>query len=177
MVTAYTTRASPARTWAGLGILTPAVLLLAIDGTVLALAIPALTADLDPSSTQVLWIGDIYSFALAGLLVVTGNLADRIGRKRLLMIGSVGFGLSSLAAAFVPTPELLIAARAVLGYPRQRCDCRHALRATGATVCAIGAAAHRRTGRTRDLSQRRPTRHRGPVLGGSGSRRQAEGRP
>ncbi|GAB3560192.1 MFS transporter [Spelaeicoccus albus] len=115
MVTSYSTRRSGARTWAGLGILTLAVLLLAIDGTVLALAIPALTADLAPSSTQILWIGDIYSFALAGLLVVMGNLADRIGRKRLLMFGSVGFGLSSLAAAFAPTPELLIVARTVLG--------------------------------------------------------------
>lgn len=115
MVISHTSRRSLTRIWAGLGILTLAVLLLAIDGTVLALAVPALTADLEPSSTQILWIGDIYSFALAGLLVVMGNLADRIGRKRLLMIGSIGFGLSSLAAAFAPTPELLIAARAVLG--------------------------------------------------------------
>lgn len=104
-----------ARSWVALGILTLAVLLLAIDGTVLALAIPALTADLDPTATQLLWIGDIYSFALAGLLVTMGNLADRIGRKRLLLIGAVGFGLSSLMAAFAPTPELLILARAVLG--------------------------------------------------------------
>jgi DHA2 family multidrug resistance protein-like MFS transporter len=112
-----TTTAPPAtrRRWAALGILTLAVLLLAIDGTVLALAVPALTADLSPTATQLLWIGDIYSFALAGLLVTMGNLADRIGRKRLLLIGSVGFGLSSLLAAFAPTPELLIVARAVLG--------------------------------------------------------------
>jgi DHA2 family multidrug resistance protein-like MFS transporter len=103
------------RSWAALGILTLAVLLLAIDGTVLALAVPALTADLSPTATQLLWIGDIYSFALAGLLVTMGNLADRIGRKRLLLIGSVGFGLSSLLAAFAPTPELLIVARAILG--------------------------------------------------------------
>jgi len=103
------------RNWAALGVLTLAVLLLAIDGTVLALAVPALTADLNPTATQLLWIGDIYSFALAGLLVTMGNLADRVGRKRLLLIGSVGFGLSSLLAAFAPTPELLIVARAILG--------------------------------------------------------------
>ncbi|RDI44615.1 DHA2 family multidrug resistance protein-like MFS transporter, partial [Nocardia mexicana] len=115
MATSHVTGPSSSRRWAGLGILTLAVLLLAIDGTVLALAIPALTADLEPSSTQILWIGDIYAFALAGLLVVMGNLADRLGRKRLLMIGSIGFGLSSLAAAFAPTPELLIVARTVLG--------------------------------------------------------------
>lgn len=113
-MTTSSPRAS-ARSWAALGILTLAVLLLAIDGTVLALAIPALSVDLAPTATQILWIGDIYSFALAGLLVVMGNLADRIGRKRLLIIGSIGFGLSSLAAAFAPTPELLIVARTVLG--------------------------------------------------------------
>lgn len=104
-----------ARSWAALGILTLAVLLLAIDGTVLALAVPALTADLDPTATQLLWIGDIYSFALAGLLVTMGNVADRIGRKRLLLIGSLGFGASSLLAAFATSPEMLIVARAVLG--------------------------------------------------------------
>jgi DHA2 family multidrug resistance protein-like MFS transporter len=103
------------RSWAALGILTLAVLLLAIDGTVLALAVPALTADLNPTATQLLWIGDIYSFALAGLLVTMGNLADRIGRKRLLLMGSVGFGLSSLLAAFATTPDLLIVARVILG--------------------------------------------------------------
>ncbi|WP_205969816.1 MFS transporter, partial [Pseudomonas viridiflava] len=95
--------------------LTLAVVLLAIDGTVLALAVPSLTADLDPTATQVLWIGDVYSFALAGLLVTMGNVADRIGRKRLLLVGSVAFGLASAAAAFASSPELLISARALLG--------------------------------------------------------------
>ena len=93
MTTSRSTHAATGRSWAALGILTLAVMLLAIDGTVLTLAIPALTADLMPSASQILWIGDIYSFTLSGLLVVMGNLADRIGRKRLLMIGSVGFGL------------------------------------------------------------------------------------
>lgn len=114
-MTTTTTPPATTRSWAALGILTLAVLLLAIDGTVLALAVPALTADLNPTATQLLWIGDIYSFALAGLLVTMGNLADRIGRKRLLLIGSVGFGLSSLLAAFAATPEMLIAARVILG--------------------------------------------------------------
>ncbi|WP_221584846.1 MFS transporter [Microbacterium sp. G2-8] len=103
------------RQWAALGVLTIAIVLLAVDATVLALAIPALTDALSPTATQVLWIGDIYSFAIAGLLVTMGNLADRVGRKRLLLIGSVAFGLASVLAAFAPSAELLIAARALLG--------------------------------------------------------------
>ena len=64
-----------------------AVFLVAVDGTVLSLATPSIVRDLQPSASQVLWIGDIYSFVLAGLLITMGNLGDRIGRKRLLMIG------------------------------------------------------------------------------------------
>ncbi|BDI23014.1 MFS transporter [Herbiconiux sp. L3-i23] len=104
-----------AREWTALAVVTLAVVLLAIDGTVLALAVPSLTAALDPTATQILWIGDIYSFALAGLLVTMGNVADRFGRKRLLLIGAAGFGIASVIAAFAPTPELLIAARVLLG--------------------------------------------------------------
>ncbi len=106
---------SPRRRWAALSVLAGAVLLLAIDGTVLYLAVPSMTRDLDPTATQVLWIGDIYSLALAGLLVTMGNLADRVGRKRLLLIGATAFGLASTLAAFAPTAELLIAARLLLG--------------------------------------------------------------
>lgn len=103
------------REWAGLGVLVLAVVLLAVDATVLALAVPALTADLGATSTQVLWIGDVYSLALAGLLVTMGNAADRIGRKRLLLLGTAAFGLASLGAALSPSPEVLIAARLLLG--------------------------------------------------------------
>ncbi|MBL7253556.1 MFS transporter [Paractinoplanes lichenicola] len=103
------------RQWAALAVLTLTVVLLAVDGTVLALAVPSMTADLGPSATQLLWIVDVYSFALAGLLIVTGNLADRIGRKRLLLIGSFAFGAASALAAFAPSAELLIAARVLLG--------------------------------------------------------------
>lgn len=91
------------------------VLILAIDATVLYLAVPALTRDLSPTAEQLLWIGDIYSLALAGLLVTMGSIADRIGRKRLLMIGVVAFGLASIVAAFSTSAEMLIAARALLG--------------------------------------------------------------
>jgi len=101
--------------WIALLVLALAVLLLAVDGTVLSLAVPALSEALDPSATELLWIGDAYSFALAGLLVTMGTLGDRIGRKRLLLIGTVGFAGASLLAAFAPTAGWLIAARVLLG--------------------------------------------------------------
>ena len=87
------------RDWAALAVLTLAVTLLAVDATVLSLAIPSLSADLAPSASQLLWIGDVYSFVLAGLLVTMGNVADRIGRRRPLLIGTAGFGVSSVLAA------------------------------------------------------------------------------
>lgn len=110
-----TVRAAGRREWLALAVLTLAVVLLAIDGTVLALAIPSLVADLSPTSSQVLWIGDIYSFLLAGLLVTMGNVADRAGRKRLLLIGVGGFGVVSVFAAFAGSAGELIVARALLG--------------------------------------------------------------
>ncbi|OHF24778.1 hypothetical protein BKP30_27420 [Rhodococcus erythropolis] len=83
------------------------VVLLAVDGTVLYLAVPSLTTDISPTATQLLWIGDIYSFVLAGLLITMGNLADRIGRKRLLLIGAGAFGLASRWLRLHPTPKPL----------------------------------------------------------------------
>lgn len=104
-----------AREWVALVVLTLAVVLLAVDATVLALAVPALTEALQPTAVEILWIGDIYSFAIAGLLVTMGNVADRVGRKRLLMIGAVAFGLASVLGAFAASSAVLIAARALLG--------------------------------------------------------------
>lgn len=106
---------SNGRKWGTLVIACLAVLLLALDLTVLFLAIPKLTEDLAPSSTQLLWISDIYGFALAGFLIIMGNIGDRIGRKRLLLIGVVAFGVSSALTAFAWSPETLIAARGLLG--------------------------------------------------------------
>lgn len=106
---------SPRRRWAALTVLVGAVLLLAIDGTVLYLAVPSLTRDLAPTATQVLWIGDVYSLALAGLLVTMGTVADRVGRKRVLLTGALAFGVASALAAFAPNAEALIAARLLLG--------------------------------------------------------------
>lgn len=104
-----------AREWAGLSVLALALLLLAVDATVLDLAVPAISADLAPTTPQLLWIIDVYSFVLAGLLVVMGNLGDRIGRRRLLLIGAIGFGIASAFAAWAVSPAMLIAARVLQG--------------------------------------------------------------
>lgn len=104
-----------ARAWAGLAVLALPTFLLGLDVTVLYLALPALAADLQPGSTQALWIMDSYGFLIAGFLITMGALGDRIGRRRLLMIGAAAFGLASVLAAFAPTANALIAARALLG--------------------------------------------------------------
>ncbi|NJP74145.1 MFS transporter, partial [Streptomyces sp. C1-2] len=85
------TQRAPGR-WIALGVLVLAVLLIAVDATVLGLATPYLSEDLQPSGTQLLWIGDAYSFVIAGLLISMGSLGDRIGRKRLLLIGATASG-------------------------------------------------------------------------------------
>ncbi|HEX6351999.1 MFS transporter [Actinophytocola sp.] len=103
------------REWMGLAVLAFPTLLLALDMSVLHLAVPHLAADLRPSSTELLWIIDIYGFMVAGFLVTMGTLGDRIGRRKLLMVGGAAFGLASVAAAFATSPEMLIAARALLG--------------------------------------------------------------
>ena len=106
---------SPLRRWSALGVLVLPVLLISIDMSVLGIAVPALSAALNPTSTQLLWIIDLYSFLLAGLLVFMGSLGDRIGRRRLLLLGAPLFGAASLLAAFATSAEMLIAARALLG--------------------------------------------------------------
>ncbi|MFB9904204.1 MFS transporter [Allokutzneria oryzae] len=103
------------REWWGLAVLALPTLLLSLDMSVLHLAVPHLAADLRPSGTELLWIIDIYGFMIAGFLVTMGTLGDRLGRRKLLMIGGAAFGLASIAAAFATSPEMLIAARAVLG--------------------------------------------------------------
>ncbi|CAL9375298.1 Multidrug efflux pump LfrA [Streptomyces sp. enrichment culture] len=101
--------------WLALAVLVPAVLLVAVDATVLGLATPYISEDLKPSGTQLLWIGDIYSFVIAGLLVSMGSLGDRAGRKRILLVGATAFGAISVLNAYATTPELMILARALLG--------------------------------------------------------------
>jgi DHA2 family multidrug resistance protein-like MFS transporter len=103
------------REWIGLGVLALACVVYAMDITVLNLAVPAISADLRPSSTQLLWIVDIYGFVVAGCLLTAGTLGDRIGRRRLLLIGAAAFAAASVLAAFSRTSEMLIVSRALLG--------------------------------------------------------------
>ncbi|TCB95516.1 MFS transporter [Micromonospora zingiberis] len=103
------------REWLGLAVLALPTLLLSVDATVLYLALPHLTTDLWPTATQTLWIVDIYGFMIGGFLITMGTLGDRIGRRRLLMLGALAFGAASVLAAYATDPTVLIAARALLG--------------------------------------------------------------
>jgi MFS transporter, DHA2 family, multidrug resistance protein len=103
------------REWIGLAVLALACVVYAMDLTVLHLAVPHLSEDLQPTSAQLLWIADIYGFMVAGALITMGTLGDRIGRRRLLLFGAAAFALASLLAAFSTSAEMLIIARALLG--------------------------------------------------------------
>ncbi|MBM4183634.1 MAG: MFS transporter [Gemmatimonadetes bacterium] len=103
------------REWIGLAVIALPCLLYSMDLTVLHLAVPALTEDLQPSSAQLLWIIDIYGFFIAGSLITMRTLGDRVGRRRLLMIGAIAFGVASVLAALSTTAEMLIVTRALLG--------------------------------------------------------------
>ncbi|MER0449674.1 MFS transporter [Streptomyces sp. Edi4] len=101
--------------WTGLAVLILPVLLVSLDMQVLSYALPFISGELRPSSAQLLWIVNIYPFVLAGLLLTMGSLGDRIGRRRLLMLGAVVFGAASLLACSATGPAMLIATRALLG--------------------------------------------------------------
>ncbi|MFE0048163.1 MFS transporter [Streptomyces albireticuli] len=103
------------REWIGLAMLALPTLLVSMDLTVLHLAVPALTEDLRPSGTELLWIVDVYGFLIAGSLVTAGTLGDRIGRRKLLLFGAAAFGAMSVLAAFATSPATLIVARGLLG--------------------------------------------------------------
>jgi MFS transporter, DHA2 family, multidrug resistance protein len=103
------------REWLGLAVIALPCVLYSMDLTVLNLAVPRMSADLRPTSAQLLWIVDIYGFLVAGSLITMGTLGDRIGRRRLLMIGAAAFGVASVIAAFSNSAEMLIATRALLG--------------------------------------------------------------
>ena len=103
------------REWIGLAVIALPCAVYAMDLTVLNLAVPALSEELKPSSSQLLWIIDVYGFLVAGFLITMGTLGDRIGRRRLLLIGGAAFGAASTVAAFSNSAEMLIAMRALLG--------------------------------------------------------------
>jgi MFS transporter, DHA2 family, multidrug resistance protein len=103
------------REWTGLAVLLLPLLLVSMDVSVLYFAVPFISRDLQPTSTQQLWIFDVYGFVLAGLLITMGSLGDRIGRRRLLLAGAIAFSLASLGAAYSHSAAELIAARAVQG--------------------------------------------------------------
>ncbi len=103
------------REWAGLAALSLATLMITFDMFVLLLALPKITTELRPSTVEQLWILDIYGFLVGGFLITMGTLGDRIGRRKLLMIGAACFAVASLLCAFAPTTGLLIAGRALLG--------------------------------------------------------------
>ncbi|MGA7205992.1 MAG: MFS transporter [Specibacter sp.] len=103
------------RAWIALAVLMLPVLLVSVDNTVLSFAIPSISLALIPSATELLWIIDVYPLVLAALLVPMGSLADRFGRRRMLMIGSTGFAMVSVLAAFAPSATALIGYRALLG--------------------------------------------------------------
>ncbi|HYU07982.1 MAG TPA: MFS transporter [Gemmatimonadales bacterium] len=104
------------REWIGLAVIALPCFLYSMDLTVLNLAVPRLSAALRPSSAQLLWIIDIYGFLVAGSLITMGTLGDRIGRRRLLLIGAAAFGAASVVAAFSRSAAMLIATRALLGF-------------------------------------------------------------
>ncbi|WP_424533050.1 MFS transporter [Sphaerisporangium viridialbum] len=101
--------------WIGLAVLVLPCLLVSMDISVLFFALPFISADLAPTGAQQLWIMDVYGFVLAGMLITMGSLGDRIGRRRLLMIGAGAFGVASVVAAYSTGAEVLIATRALLG--------------------------------------------------------------
>lgn len=110
-----TPRGPTRRSWVALACLCLPVLMISMDVSVLFFAVPFIARDLQPSATQQLWIFDVYGFVLAGLLMTMGSVADRIGRRRLLMIGALTFSAASLVAAWSTSAEMLIAARALMG--------------------------------------------------------------
>ncbi|MFF4431363.1 MFS transporter [Streptomyces sp. NPDC001513] len=110
-----TARLAGRREWTAFTVLLLPLLLVSMDVSVLYFAIPAITDQLAPSATQQLWIFDSYAFALSGLLITMGSLGDRIGRRKLLLIGATAFGIASIGAGYATSADMLIACRVLLG--------------------------------------------------------------
>jgi len=103
------------RRWVGLVFISLAVALIIVDSTIVNVAIPAIVDDLGISSTQVQWVQEAYTLVFASLLLLFGSLADRFGRRRMLLIGVALFSLASIGAALATSGDLLILARLVQG--------------------------------------------------------------
>ncbi|QAY73432.1 MFS transporter [Agromyces protaetiae] len=110
-----TVQQATSKSWAGLAVLVLPLLLITIDGTVLILGLPAISAELRPTGVEQLWMIDVYSLVLAGLLVAMSTVGDRFGRRRNLLIGAVVFVTASVVGALATAPWMLIASRALLG--------------------------------------------------------------
>lgn len=104
-----------ANRWLVLVVLCVSLLLVAVDATVLHVAVPAVTEDLRPGGIELLWIVDVYPLVCASLLILFGTLGDRVGRRRVLLLGYALFGVASAVAAMADNAQVLIAARALLG--------------------------------------------------------------
>ncbi|MGP4114586.1 MFS transporter [Streptomyces sp. 4N509B] len=105
----------PRGRWTVLVVLCASLLLVAVDATVLHVAVPAVSEDLRPDGIELLWIVDAYPLVCASLLILFGTLGDRVGRRRVLLLGYASFGLASALAAYAPTAEVLVLARGLLG--------------------------------------------------------------
>lgn len=114
---------SPTRRWWGLLVLALPALIVSMDQNVLYLALPELSRELTPTLVEQLWMMDVYGLMVAMFLIPLGAVSDRWGHRRVLLLGAAAFAGCSVLAAFAPTSELLIAARALLGVP-VRCS-RH----------------------------------------------------
>ena len=110
-----TAEAVRSRRWWILAVLCLSVLLVTIDNTIVNVALPTLSRELSATTSQLQWVVDAYTLTFAGLLLVAGNLGDRLGRRRVLQVGLVLFALTSLGAVLAGTVEQLIAARAAMG--------------------------------------------------------------
>lgn len=104
-----------ANRWTVLIVLCVSLLFVALDTTILYVAVPSVTEDLRPGPVELLWIVDVYPLIAASLLILFGTLGDRVGRRRILLLGYGLFGLASAAAALAPNPQILMVARALLG--------------------------------------------------------------
>ena len=111
----FDANSTPAQRWSFFAAISLGLLMIGLDNSILFTALPTLTEELHAGETQQLWIINAYPLVLAGLLLGTGTLGDKIGHRRMFTTGLIIFGIASLAAAFAPNAALLIAARALLG--------------------------------------------------------------